>query len=159
MWILSWKKYALSRGATAVSILGAFVRYAGVFCFFEKEILAGIICIAVGIGIHYGAEYIAKNAASKLKGRKVAPAVRPTTVQQTARPVQTNSVQSAPKPAESAIKTVRCGQCGMIVTDDSKFCTRCGTIIAESRQKRCFRCGAPAEDGNKFCPFCGYEIK
>ena len=65
MWVLSWKKYAVSKLATFVSVLGALTRYAGVMCLFASAIPAGIICLAIGIGIHFGAEAIAKAKAKK----------------------------------------------------------------------------------------------
>ena len=43
MWVLSWKKYALSKFATFVSVLGALMRYAGVMCLFSGLIPAALI--------------------------------------------------------------------------------------------------------------------
>lgn len=68
MWVLSWKKYALSKFATFVSIMGALMRYAGVMCLFSSLIPAALICMAIGIGLHFGAEAIAKNKANKVLG-------------------------------------------------------------------------------------------
>ena len=65
MWILSWKKYALAKFATFVSVLGALMRYAGVTCLVSSLIPAGLICIAVGVVLHFGAEAIAKSKTSK----------------------------------------------------------------------------------------------
>ncbi len=61
MWVLSWKKYGSSKLATFVSVVGALTRYAGVLCFCYGAILAGVICIAIGIGFHFLAEYINKS--------------------------------------------------------------------------------------------------
>lgn len=58
MWILSWKKYTLSKLATFVSVLGTLVRYGGVLCLFSGLVPAGIICFLAGIGCHFGAESI-----------------------------------------------------------------------------------------------------
>lgn len=58
MWILSWKKYALSKTATFVSVLGTLVRYGGVLCLVSGLIPAGIICVLLGIGCHFLAENI-----------------------------------------------------------------------------------------------------
>ena len=51
--------------ATFVSILGAFTRYAGAMCLFSGIIPAALVCILIGIGIHFGAEQIAFNAWKK----------------------------------------------------------------------------------------------
>ncbi len=66
MWFLSWKKYALSKFATFISIVGALVRYGGVLCLFSGLIPAALICIAIGIGIHFCAEAIAKRKVNKV---------------------------------------------------------------------------------------------
>lgn len=61
MWILSWKKYNLSKFATFLSVLGALMRYAGVTCLVSSFIPAALICIAIGVVFHFGAEAIAKS--------------------------------------------------------------------------------------------------
>ena len=66
MWVLSWKKYAASKLATFISVIGALVRYGGVLCLINAAIPAGIVCIAIGVGIHFGAEAIAKSKAKKV---------------------------------------------------------------------------------------------
>ena len=59
MWILFFKRYKNSAGATAVSVLGALMRYAGAMVTFEGYLLpAGVIFFAVGIGLHFLAEYM-----------------------------------------------------------------------------------------------------
>lgn len=58
MWVLSWKNYALSKMATFLSVIGTLVRYGGVLCLFSAVIPAGIICILIGVGFHFLAEYI-----------------------------------------------------------------------------------------------------
>ena len=65
MWILSWKKYGASRLATFVSIIGALTRYGGVICLVNALIPAALICIAIGVGLHYLAEAVNKSAVSK----------------------------------------------------------------------------------------------
>lgn len=54
MWVLSWKKYGASKFATFVSVIGALTRYGGVLCLVNALIPAAIICIAIGVGLHYG---------------------------------------------------------------------------------------------------------
>lgn len=66
MWVLSWKKYGTSKFATFVSIIGALTRYGGVLCLVNALIPTALICIAIGIGLHYGAEAINKAAVNKL---------------------------------------------------------------------------------------------
>lgn len=170
MWVLSWKKYALSKFATFVSVLGALMRYAGVMCLFSGLIPAALICIAIGIGLHFGAEAIAKNKAAKVIGKANAaktsnpvPNVAKTTVAQpTPKPVQTNPTTSATaQPTAASDGKIKCGKCGALVSTANKFCTECGnTLITEApKQKKCLRCGANVDNGSKFCTECGYEIK
>lgn len=61
MWILTWKNYALSKFATFLSVVGTLTRYGGVLCFSSSVIPAGIICLAIGIGFHFLAEFVAFN--------------------------------------------------------------------------------------------------
>lgn len=170
MWVLSWKKYALSKFATFVSILGAFMRYAGVMCLFSSLIPAALICIAIGIGLHFGAEAIAKNKAAKVIGKanaaktaNPAPSVaKAATAQPTPKPVQTNPTPSATaQPTAASDGKIKCGKCGALVSTANKFCTECGnTLVTEvPKQKKCLRCGANVDNGSKFCTECGYEIK
>lgn len=167
MWILSWKKYALSKFATFVSVLGAFMRYAGVMCLFSSLIPAALICIAIGIGLHFGAEAIAKNKASKVIGKanteNTAPNVTKTTVTQpTPKPVQTNPTPTATvQPTTVSEGKIKCSKCGALVSAANKFCTECGnTLVTEvPKQKKCLRCGANVNNVSKFCSECGYEIK
>ena len=116
MWVLSWKKYGASKFATFVSVLGALTRYAGVVCLFSSIIPAGIICLAAGIGIHFGAEAIAKAKVKKAM-TKSAPTV----------PVQNPVVPTAPvPPAQPVVKEKKCLRCGTGIAPDSKFCGQCG---------------------------------
>lgn len=61
MWILSWTKYNNSKLATFISVIGALTRYGGVLCLFSGLIPAGIICLGIGIAVHFGAEAIHTN--------------------------------------------------------------------------------------------------
>lgn len=70
MWVLSWKKYSLSKFATFVSVIGALIRYAGVMCLVYSLIPAAIICIAIGIGFHFLAESISFNKWKKAVSEK-----------------------------------------------------------------------------------------
>lgn len=64
--MLTWTKYGISKFATFVSVIAAFVRYAGILALvLGGEIIAGIILIAVGLGLHFCAEAIARNKAEK----------------------------------------------------------------------------------------------
>lgn len=170
MWVLSWKKYTLSKFATFVSVLGALMRYAGVMCLFSSLIPAALICIAIGIGLHFCAEAIAKNKAAKVIGKAnaaktanpVPNAAKTTVAQPTPKPVQTNPTPSATaQPTAASDGKIKCGKCGALVSTANKFCTECGnTLVAEvPKQKKCLRCGANIDNGSKFCTECGYEIK
>ncbi len=59
MWILTWKKYGLSKSGTALSVFGAFMRYAGAMLLFKGIIPTGIVLFLIGIGIHFAAESVA----------------------------------------------------------------------------------------------------
>ena len=169
MWVLSWKKYALSKFATFVSIMGALMRYAGVMCLFSSLIPAALICIAIGIGLHFAAEAIAKNKAAKVAGKvNAAKAVNATptatkaaTAQPTQKPVQPNPAPSSTAQADSVNGKIKCGKCGAFVSTGNKFCTECGNTLVDDtpKQKKCLRCGANVDNGSKFCTECGYEIK
>lgn len=170
MWVLSWKKYASSKFATFVSIMGALMRYAGVVCLFSSVIPAALICIAIGIGLHFAAEAIAKNNAAKVidkenaaKTENPAPSVaKEATAQPAPKPVQTNPTPSATAQSTATSNgKIKCGKCGALVSTTNKFCTECGnTLAAEApKQKKCLRCGANVDNESKFCSECGYEIK
>lgn len=59
MWFFFFTKYSNSGWATAVSVLGMFMRYAGAMATFDGYVLpAGIILFAIGIGLHFWAEHI-----------------------------------------------------------------------------------------------------
>lgn len=98
MWILFWKKYQLSKFATFVSIVGALVRYGGVLCLFSALIVPALICIGIGVGIHFCAEAINKSKTKKFlaKQQKSAPV----------NDVSNKSVEENAQPeAESVAKT------------------------------------------------------
>ena len=65
MWVLTWKRYQLSKLATFVSATGALIRYGGVTCLFSELIPAAIVCIIIGIAFHFWAEQISFNAWKK----------------------------------------------------------------------------------------------
>ena len=170
MWVLSWKKYVSSKFATFVSILGAFVRYAGVMCLFSSLIPAALICIAIGIGLHFGAEAIAKSKATKVidKANATRTAKAPTNAKKTTvaqhapNPVQINSTPSVPaQPIIASSGKIKCNKCGAIISTTNKFCTECGNALITEfpKQKKCLRCGANVDNTSKFCSECGYEIK
>ncbi len=156
MWVLSWKSYKLSKFATFVSIIGALVRYAGVMCLFAAAIPAALICIAIGIALHFCAEAIAKKKAAKVLRNVQPPKAAPAQKQPAAKP-------TAPAPAQPAAADgkVKCGKCGTLVAATTKFCPECGNpmVPEKPKQKKCLRCGKEVEPGTKFCPECGYEIK
>lgn len=175
MWILSWTKYSLSKFATFVSVIGALTRYAGAMCLFSGLFLPAIICFAIGIGIHYCAEAIAKKKTNKAAGAaNGARAANPANNTAKSAPSQQNSRTANPNPnpeknassatAQSAANSddkVKCSECGALVSATCKFCNNCGSsMVARPKPKKCLRCGAIAENGkSKFCSECGYELK
>lgn len=170
MWILSWNKYEVSKFATSVSILGALMRYAGVMCLFESEIPAALICIAIGIGLHFCAEAIAKNETAKVIGEsnitKTANTVpspeKTTTAQLAPSPVQTNPTPSPTVHSATASDgKIKCSKCGTVLSANTKFCAECGNALhtETTKQKACLRCGELVDNGSKFCVNCGFEIK
>lgn len=62
---MRFKIYKASGLATFVSIIGALAVYGGILALFEKEFLAAVICVVVGILIQVGAGEIAENAVFK----------------------------------------------------------------------------------------------
>ncbi len=169
MWILFWRKYAFSKFATFVSVIGALTRYAGVTCFFESEILAGLICIAIGIGLHFGAEAIAKNKEAKAAGEKDGVKNVNFSHNKTKPDVQsaTESVQTTSSSVTTTQTTYaysgknRCSKCGAFFSSNSKFCSECGNTVIDKtpKSKKCIRCGEIVDNGSKFCSQCGYTIK
>ena len=66
MWLLFWKKYSLSKGATFVSIIGALMRYASVMCISYSTIVGFVVCAAIGVALHFLAEYIGNSKWQKV---------------------------------------------------------------------------------------------
>ena len=70
MWILSWKTYKLSKFATFISIVGALTRYAAVLCITYGAIAGLFICGAIGVALHYLAEFINNGKWKKMVAKK-----------------------------------------------------------------------------------------
>ena len=66
MWVLSWKKYKLSKLATFFSVIVALMRYSAVLCVASALIPAFVVCALIGVGLHFGAEYINTSKWQKL---------------------------------------------------------------------------------------------
>lgn len=163
MWVLFWKKYPLAKFATFVSIVGALTRYAGVMCLFSGLIPAALICIAIGIGIHFCAEAIAKGKAKRVarkadaaKPASPAPAREEAVEQPAAKPVEVEPAPVAPEQPE-AEETVKCSNCGEAVPANNQFCPECGTKMV--KEKKCSQCGNILEEDDKFCGQCGGQAK
>ena len=166
MWILSWTRYKISKLATFVSAVGAIFRYLGVVCLISELIPAGIVCIIIGIALHFGGKAIAKS-----KAKKAAQFTTPRTF--TAKPMETP--QQNPTPQASAPvqqpqfvpETTKldntntaglrrpCPQCGSFVQPNAKFCNDCGAKVA--LVKYCPQCGNTLCENDKFCSQCGYQ--
>lgn len=170
MWILFWKKYTLSKFATFVSIIGALMRYAGVMCLVSMLIPAALICIAIGVGLHFCAEAIAKNKATKVgNAMNITKNVdhectesKSVTLQQIPHTKCANSTSTTNIEPESEInKKIKCNNCGATVSATNKFCNECGNalIIEEPMQKECPKCGEMVDSKSRFCNNCGNEIK
>lgn len=57
-----------------------------------------------------------------------------------------------------------CSNCGKELSDNAKFCSKCGSkceeVVQEKKVKRmCQKCGHELDEKMKFCPKCGTEIK
>ena len=118
MWVISWKNYRFSKFATFLSVIAAMLRYAGVACLFSSVIPAGLICLAIGIGIHFAAEAIANKKANLTAKPNSTATIIPNVA-------TTKSVNSSPAP-NVVEKQKKCIRCGAIVKNDSKFCHECG---------------------------------
>lgn len=57
-----------------------------------------------------------------------------------------------------------CSNCGKELSDNAKFCSKCGSkceeVVQEKKVKRmCQKCGHELDEKMKFCPKCGTGIK
>lgn len=165
MWLFFWTQYSTSKFATFISMMGAMMRYAGVTCLFSGLIPAGLICIAIGIAIHFGAGAIAKSKVKKATGtmKKEKSSSPATTPNSTEKQVPKSTVQSNPTPiasaksAETSTGQKRCTKCGAMVASNNMFCTECGNKFI--KEKKCLRCGKVLTEEEKFCGQCGYQVK
>lgn len=55
----------------------------------------------------------------------------------------------------SAKNKAKCGNCGKLVDDGTKFCPSCGKPIMPTGSTICSTCSNPIPAGAKFCPSCG----
>lgn len=58
--------------------------------------------------------------------------------------------------AGSAAGPLRCSRCGSRPEPGARFCSDCGTALAEARL--CRACQAPLEPGSRFCTNCGNRV-
>ena len=66
MWLLSWKKYKLSKSATFISVIGALMRYAAVLCIANGLVPGFLVCAAIGVGLHFWAESVSNKKWQKM---------------------------------------------------------------------------------------------
>ena len=173
MWVLSWKKYSLSKLATFVSVIGALTRYAGVTCLFSSFIPAGLICIAIGIGIHFGAEAINKGKVKKLAGKTNAEkpvaskttATNTATAQPTPNPVYTNPnpVHTNPNPVHTNPNPVYTDPNPIYINPDfvqsSPKAKPVNDVTQTSNLRRpCRNCGNFVLPTSNFCDKCGTKM-
>lgn len=59
------------------------------------------------------------------------------------------------------IQTKKCHNCGYILKKVDRFCAKCGTEQKKEfvQDQRCYNCGSQLKQGAKFCTTCGKEIK
>lgn len=169
MWLIRWNKYRYSKLATFVSVIGALTRYGGVFALVNGLILGGIITFAIGVGIHFLAESIAKGKEPKKETPPKTAATSGAASASAAAQKTANTAQTAQRPAQTAQPTqpaqpaapvkTRCPNCGAEAPAQSAFCNQCGSRLAPktSRAKKCLRCGRILEDGSTYCTHCGYQ--
>ncbi len=60
-------------------------------------------------------------------------------------------------------KTITCAKCGNELTNEAKFCTKCGTKVekpqSESESVFCSGCGKELDHNSRFCNGCGRAIE
>lgn len=66
---------------------------------------------------------------------------------------QIEAMIAARKAAHSSSHT--CTNCGHVVDADSRFCSQCGTAVAQG----CPSCGKPVQAGDLFCTTCGAKLE
>lgn len=66
---------------------------------------------------------------------------------------QIEAMIAARRTAHSSSHT--CANCGHVVGADSRFCSQCGTAVAQG----CPSCGKPVQDGDLFCITCGTKLE
>ena len=54
---------------------------------------------------------------------------------------------------------MKCKECGYELSDDVKFCGKCGKPVSSSSNKiKCEECGKEIDGDLKFCPKCGKPV-
>ena len=53
---------------------------------------------------------------------------------------------------------MKCPNCNMNLSDNSKFCLHCGKQIDQQEKKYCISCGAEIAAGTNFCGVCGMGL-
>lgn len=53
---------------------------------------------------------------------------------------------------------MQCPHCGHYVSDNAKFCGKCGKKTLTEAEQRCSHCGKVTLKEQIYCPFCGYRI-
>ena len=51
-----------------------------------------------------------------------------------------------------------CTNCGAQLSEDARFCSKCGTAVVRRSVIYCTKCGAPAEADAKFCSRCSAPL-
>lgn len=62
------EKYGCSKLATLISAIGAMTRYGGVAAIFAGEAIgAGVVIVAVGVGMHFLAEHVNESKEERIR--------------------------------------------------------------------------------------------
>ena len=61
--------------------------------------------------------------------------------------------------SSESLEETKCSKCGEAISEDSRFCTKCGTPVAQlAEQKVCPSCGKPIFNESAFCTKCGHKL-
>lgn len=53
---------------------------------------------------------------------------------------------------------MQCPHCGQTVSENAKFCGKCGKRILAENERLCDHCEKIAGKEHIYCPFCGYRM-
>ncbi len=59
---------------------------------------------------------------------------------------------------EEAVEEGTCPNCGQVNAPGTRFCSQCGSKLAEPAPKVCPNCGAELKEEGRFCSSCGAKL-